>query len=378
MKLKTYVARNPQEALAQVRRDLGAEAFILATQSRLLAGPGSGGGPRRRVEVTAALNPECHPSNPARVGARPFWQEPSGLTLEHLQEDLAEIKAYFRQWLKDSGPPAWLARHPDLKALYQAFIRAEIGSPLLPHWLEKIHPLIENQPEGGADLKKQAWEHFLRMIRLVDPWKSATACPIRWSFLGTTGVGKSTTLAKLAVRVAFMKKKRVGMISLCPGKLAAMDPLASFARIAGLPFLSVENRQKLTEAFNRWADLEVILVDTPGLNPRDPQISHRLLELLGEIPGLAHHLVLSSATGEVTLEATITAFRVLPLATAIVTKIDETSACGNVLNQLYKHQLPLSYLSVGSRVPEDLKLATRANLTGILLSSGNGRVTAKG
>jgi flagellar biosynthesis protein FlhF len=378
MKLKTYVARNPQEALAQVRQDLGSEAFILSTQSRFLDGPGSEAGRQRRVEVTAVLGPEF-PSSPGL----PSWTvdskaEVPAYFFEHFREELEELKAFFRQWLQESGPPYWLTRYPDLRTIYQLLLRAGIRGPLLHHWLEEIRTLVKDSPDAGPNLRKQALERLLKSLELVDPWRISAPGPIRWSFLGPSGVGKSTTLAKVAVRAAFMKKKRVGLICLNHGHLPASNSLAVFARVAGLPLKTVEHRQELLKALKNWEDLEVILVDTPGFNPREAKLSVQLWQLLGDIPELSHHLVLSSTTRESSLEDTIMAFRVLPLASAVVTKVDETRNFGNVVSQLYKHHLPLSFLTLGPRVPEDLKLANRTNLLGILLHSCNSHLEAKG
>lgn len=367
MKLKTYVARDLKEALAQVKKDLGPEAVILSTQSQPSSHGASGWGSRRGVEVTAAVDgAEVRPPQ----GSFQAWVTTppgGGSGFRHLQEELAEMKALFRQWLHQNGPPSWLLPHRQLAALYQLLVQAGVHEQLIRRWLEGVQTMVAQGGEPQSTLKERALRRLMQAMQVLDPWKTRHEGTRCWAFLGPTGVGKTTTIAKLAVRAAFMKKLRVGLISLDSIRLGGHDQLEAYARIAGLPMVSVQTRLELEAALAQMADLDLVLIDTPGRNPRAPDLPFELNRLLGDIPGLEHHLVVSATAGESSLNDALQGFGVLPLASGIVTKVDESCNFSAIFNQLCIRRLPASFLTTGQRVPEDLELASRRRLAGLLL-----------
>jgi flagellar biosynthesis protein FlhF len=374
MKLKTYVARDPQEALAQVKKELGPEAVILSTQSRLYHPSESSRSFARRIEVTAAVDQALAVDPFADSKTWSFHPEKLGLPVKYLREELEEMKALLKQWLGESGPPPWLIPYPDLTRLFQALTRGGVHDQLIRRWLEKVRSLLEN---GKGEFRKNPGERALQLllqeVEVVDPWKIRHQGPHRWTFLGSTGVGKTTTIAKLAIKAAFMKKIRVGLISLDNMRLGGQDHLAAYARISGLPLVTAQTRRELTECLEKMVDLDLILIDTPGRNPCDPGLPLELHELFGELPDLQHHLVVSATATEGNLADAIQGFQVQPLSSCIVTKVDESRDIVGVFNQLCTRQIALSYLTTGQRVPEDIELATRRRLAGLMLSTQNGQ-----
>ncbi len=373
MKLKTYVGGDLQEALARVKQELGPEAIILSTQSHRRKAAKSGWGHRRGVEVTAAVDLAAAPDSLPTAQAWPVNSLEYGPVLFRLQEELEDMKALLRQWMGEQGPPSWLVPHRELTALHEDLMRAGVHEQVIHRWLEKVKKLLQGKDQQKNNLKERALRQLMQAVEVVDPWKTPKAGPHRWTFLGPTGVGKTTTIAKLAVRAAFMKKKQVGLISLDNVRLGGHDQLAAYARITGLPLAAVQNRRELTEALEKMTDMDVILVDTPGRNPRAPELSRELHQLLGELPGLEHHLVLSATTKEGNLANTLQGFGGLPLASCIVTKVDESLEFAGIFNQLSTKGVPVSYLSTGQRVPEDIEQATRRRLVGLLLNPQNGQ-----
>jgi len=110
---------------------------------------------------------------------------------------------------------------------------------------EKVRSLLENgKSEFRQNPGERALQLLLQEVEVVDPWKIRHKGPHRWTFLGSTGVGKTTTIAKLAIKAAFMKKIRVGLISLDNMRLGGQDHLAAYARISGLPLVTAQTRQE--------------------------------------------------------------------------------------------------------------------------------------
>jgi flagellar biosynthesis protein FlhF len=368
MKLKTYVARDPQEALAQVRRELGPEAVILSTQSRCLQASGSIWARRRSVEITAAVDQSAASESPAVFQAWPQTAPNPGLPFMQLREELQEMKSILRQWLGAQDPPSWLASYGDLNHLFHYLVRVGIHDRIIHRWLEGVRSSLTHEKNKSIkSLKQLALRQLLHEIEVKDPWKLSPQGPHRWTFLGSTGVGKTTTIAKLAIHAAFVRQLKVGLISLDNIRLGGQEQLASYARIGDIPFVAAQTRSELAESLQKMADLDLVLIDTPGRNPCDPGLPKDLDQLFGELPELEHHLVVSGTTKEDNLAHAFQGFKALPLASCIMTKLDESKDIVGVFNQLCTRQVPLSYLTTGQRVPEDLEPATRRRLAPLLL-----------
>jgi flagellar biosynthesis protein FlhF len=368
MKLKTYVARDPQEALARVKKELGPEAVILSAQSRRHH-PSEPSLPKRQsLEVTAAAD------QPIKLDAfndfQPWYQDPLNPRVPslHLREELQEMKALLKQWLGQYGPPTWLAPYQDLTLLFHALTRAGVHDQIICRWLEKVQASLRNEKDySQKNLKELSLRQLLQEVELVDPWKISASKPRRWTFLGSTGVGKTTTIAKIAIQAAFVRKIRVGLISLYNVRLGGQDHLAAYARISGLPLVAAHNRDELAEALKKMVNLDLILIDTPGRNPREPGLSPEMYQLFGDLPGLEHNLVVSATTTESNIADAFQGFNLMPLASCIATKVDESRDIVGVFNQMYKRRVALSYLTTGQKVPEDLELANYRQLAGLLL-----------
>jgi flagellar biosynthesis protein FlhF len=368
MKLKTYVARDPQEALAQVKKELGPEAVILSSQSRRHHTAGTGVPKRQGVEITAAADHAV--TLDAFADFQPWYPESinSRLPSFHLREELEEMKALLKQWLGEQGPPPWLAPYQDLTRLFQELMKAGIHNQIICRWLEKVRTSLGNgNGQSSKNLKEISLRQLMQAVEVVNPWKDPVRGPRIWTFLGSTGVGKTTTIAKLAIQAAFVKKTRVGLISLDNARLGGQEHLAAYARISGLPMVVAQTRGDLAESLEKMFNLDLILIDTPGRNPCDPGLSLELRQFFGEMQGLKHHLVVSATTAEGNIADAFEGFNVLNLASCIVTKVDESRDIVGVFNQLYKRQVALSYLATGQKVPEDLELANYRRLAGFLL-----------
>lgn len=367
MKLRTYVGRDPQEALAQVRKELGPEAVILSTQSRHYRTSESETPGSRRVEVTATADQTI--AGEACPNFQPWLPAPAGSRLPpgNLKEELEEIKALLKQWLENQGPPPWLAPHQDLSMLFQRLIRAGVDDQIIRRWLEKTRTALANaKGKPPKNLGERSLRELVQEVEVIDPWKISPQRPRCWTLLGSTGVGKTTTIAKLAIQAAFMKKIRVGLISLDNVRLGGQEHLAAYARISGLPLVTAQTRGELAEALEKMGDLGLILIDTPGRNPCDSGLPLELRQLFGELPGVEHHLVVSATATESNIADVFQGFNVMPLSSCILTKVDEVRGIVGVFNQLWKRQVGISYLATGQKVPEDLELANHRVLAGLL------------
>jgi len=176
------------------------------------------------------------------------------------------------------------------------------------------------------------------------------------ALVGSTGVGKTTTIAKLAARFAHTHGKRqVALISTDTFRIGAQEQLQHFARMLEIPLLTAASADELSDRLAMLGDKKLVLVDTAGMGQRDVSLAEQFHSLQAGAPQIQPYLVMSANTQLAALSETIRNFSRVQLAGTIVTKVDESVSLGGVMTAAIRHQLPLAYLGTGQRVPEDLQ-----------------------
>jgi flagellar biosynthesis protein FlhF len=181
--------------------------------------------------------------------------------------------------------------------------------------------------------------------------------------VGPTGVGKTTTIAKLAgLARARDEHQKTVLITLDTYRVAAVEQLRVFAKILKIPLEVAVSQQDFLECVGRHQEADLILIDTAGRSPKDQAGHDELVAMTRGSLRIETHLVLASPVAESALMDTIRRYQALPIHNLILTKLDETSKFGGLYNVLSQVQIPVSYLSAGQRVPEDLAAATQQRL----------------
>jgi len=181
------------------------------------------------------------------------------------------------------------------------------------------------------------------------------------AMVGATGVGKTTTLAKLAARYTLRHgRDRVALVTTDSYRIGAHHQLRTYGRILGAPVYAVRDAAELQTTLERLRERELVLIDTAGAAPRDMRLLEQFALLRGGGPRIRSYLVLGATTQRTALEATINAFSDIELQGCILTKVDESMLLGESLSVVAQHRLPVAYVGDGQRVPEDLHPA-RAN-----------------
>ena len=386
MELKTYRAPTMHEALALVRQDLGADAAVLHTreiQKRRFFGWLSG---PREIEVTASRGVNV----PSRLPGRSPDEEDRGREGEVLlRHDGPHALPQGHTGRNPKSPAAVQNQLTDLQTMVQELCRrSDAPRHDLPEDFSPLHGPAGLRPQRGARPRTGGagadGDQGVADRRPVDGQGPAGAddrsrdprlrpdpvTPGRCrlvALVGPTGVGKTTTIAKLAANYRLKEKRRVGLITVDTYRIAAVEQLRTYADIIDLPMQVVSTPREMREAVGRMDNLDLILLDTAGRSPKDEVRIQELRAFLTEADADEVHLVLSSVAGAAGPGADGRAVRRRGQTAMILTKLDEATGLGNNLPLVRGSKLPLSYMTNGQNVPDDIETAEAMRVARLIL-----------
>ncbi len=290
-----------------------------------------------------------HQSASAKAEQKIQWsQDPA---ISELKNEIRGMRELLEQQL--SGL-AWsdLSRRDPLRAKLTRCL-LELG----------LSPTACEQVANAANKHKDfdnAWRHALAILAHSLPVESADILDQGgvMALVGATGVGKTTTIAKLAARYALKHgSARVAMVTTDGYRIAAHEQLRTYGRILDIPVRIANTHEELVEAIALLADRDLVLVDTAGMSQRDMRLSEQFQMIKDSTPSIKTYLVLSATTHRAGLREIAKAFGDVNLDGCILTKLDETTSLGGALSAVMEHSIPVTYISDGQRVPEDIHIA---------------------
>lgn len=368
MRIKRFAARNLTAAMAQIKAEFGLEAVILATREikddqgaavevtaglKEEAGPAAVDAGRRQAKAPSAAaalaylkNAETAPAREAAAEERPEAR-PSHLdkTLGGLSAGLSEIRELILDLAhRQSLAEKWRQR-PDLIKLYRQMVDTGLTQENARFLVETA---AENEAAWGGTAKSNIIQYLKSAVKTVDlnHFKGRAL-----ALAGPSGVGKSTSLVKLAAWFG-QRGRKVGLISLDTLRLGAAYQLKRYARIMGLGFKACQTQNEFRQALDIFEPLDLVLIDTAG----------RSFSQAAGRADLGAYLALAKAQTLLTVAANLKDADLRkalarsvsrPLAGLIITKLDETDGYGNLINLLLAPSPPLAFFSAGPKVPED-------------------------
>lgn len=353
MNVKTYRAKTMQEALALVRDELGSKASVLRTREVPARGLSRLWGSSGLVEVVASDNV----SVPSRLPTRQPVVEPLCIPPAHSGIDLAATNYEHRISpniaLSKSNKVDVIATQ--LLQLARDLVAAGIPQSLVQELVDRAgRDAKSHELRDLAEMKRHLAEMLAAEIPIAVPIR-VTRGRQRWvALVGPTGVGKTTTLAKLAAHFRLRENHRVGLITVDTYRMAAVEQLRAYAEIIDLPMEVVTSAGEMQQAAARMTDVDVVLMDTAGCSPRDTAKIHELKLLLAAAGADEIHLVLSSVASPASLSCSIDGFAATGVTALLLTKIDEASSLGSLLPVVHRGRLPLSFTTHGQAVPDDI------------------------
>ncbi|MCS7237421.1 MAG: flagellar biosynthesis protein FlhF [Thermoguttaceae bacterium] len=392
MEIRTYRAATMQEAMEIIRRELGPDAAILhareVRRSRLFGLlPGT-----REIEVTAS----CGVRVPYKLAPEPVYQPPRTVSAapsavkapearteavaapnsdpfgprwsREIAGKIIDLHGMVRELCQRSRGGQAGELPESLFRMFTDLIEADVPEELAREYVERVR-----QSTSGPDLldPKLLRAHLCRLVEeglsttgpiAVEPGRRRLV-----ALVGPTGVGKTTTIAKLAAHYRLRERRNVGLITVDTYRIAAVEQLRTYAEIIDLPMHVVATPREMRETVRRLEHLDLILMDTAGRSPRDEIKLQELKAFLTEARADEVHLVLSAVAAPKTLQLTAEQFANVGTTALILTKLDEANTLGHLLPLLRTCRLPLSYLTTGQNVPEDIEVAEISRLARLLL-----------
>lgn len=392
MKVKTYKAIDMQEALRLIKRDLGPQAVILSTRKVVDGKRAFGLLGRPMVEVTAALDGAGIQSGSAPSPEGEKKEEAGIRVLESLKQEIGELRREVAQVVGAARQPAAELKFrleselEELRWWTSKMVRhVRVGDPkvftdvgngvllrLVRQGMRESHALqivtrVE-QEMGPGRFEEEAFPAkveslLLKLARTQDPLvREPSQGPAILALIGPTGVGKTTTVAKIAARCALDGGRKVALVTNDTYRIAAVEQLRTYARIMGVPLEVVLEPGELSAVLDAYSDKDIILIDTAGRSPMDCSQMGELRDLLCADPRVKTLLLVSATTESLALERAVKRFISLRPVGLIGTKLDEASHFGALFSVSLQMRLPFAFFTTGQRVPEDIRPATREDM----------------
>ncbi len=326
MKIKRYVARNMTQALQRIKIELGDEAVILDTKRRTKK-QGNSGKEIQYIEVTAAIDHEIR------------------------QQKNRGIPERSSQVFSGSSELA----HTPLLILHEIFTGLGMDQRLQRALTCEFLNVYHSHPYVSY---KDVWDwlrsYCLKTIKVQKEPFVEKRTKVRWAFVGPPGSGKTTNLAKLAARMKFQFGMKGLLLTTDTYRLGAAHQLERFAHLMDIPFTVALDPESVAKIMAAHEHLDFILVDTIGRSPLDPAHKHELGHLLGTAFQLKCQVVISATDKNEDIAAAIRFYKRFATAGWIISKMDATRSYSNLLTPILGNKVPISYLSTGQRVPEDI------------------------
>lgn len=363
MKMKRYVAPSISEAMKQVRAELGEDAVII--NSKVVVKKKLFGLIRKKnFEVLAGVDEIERPNFASHepkgfsvnVPSAPKKEEPhSGGSVDELKQEIASLRKILQSMKYDSIQSSL---PEELKPLIDYLKRQELSQELITAICDELFVHIQN----SKDLSRQEAINIAKSI-LRKKLDSLEIGGLSYnkkyvSVLGPTGVGKTTTIAKMAARSLLEKKKKVGFITTDTYRIAAIEQLKTYANLLQAPVEVVYNFDDYKNAIEKMAHLDLVFIDTAGRNYKETKYINELKRLISFDDEVESYLVLSLTAKEKDIETIIEQFKEFPIEKFIFTKIDETNSIGAMVNLMIKYNKGLAYYTTGQEVPEDIEEAS--------------------
>lgn len=401
MKIRRYIGKDAQEAILKVRMDLGNDALILNTRKvrqkgflKMFSKP--------LVEILAAVDEYYGPTNKKVAakneigfekknelktingfGKESIYKSKSDEKEEKivlLENKINGMEAVLNKIYNQIQQPAEKTETAQskeeekslsgiLQLFYNNLVKNEVETDIVQFLIERVHEK-KKENAGVNDTTSILYSLISELLGKPSTIKlREDGKPTVIVLVGPTGVGKTTTLAKIAAHYALDHKKNVGLITADTYRIAAVEQLKTYAEILGMPLKVVYSADEISEALEGYKDKDIVFIDTAGRSYKNKPQFEELKTFVEASCADEVFLVLSTTTGMKNCREIIENYSFLQDYKLIFTKLDESSSPGVILNSRYRTQKELSFVTMGQSVPDDIEIANVDKITKNLLGA---------
>lgn len=345
MIIKTYVVKNVNEAYPMIFDDLGKEAFIINTKP-IKTGGFFGLFRKKRVEVVAAA--DHYAEKPPRLELPLEVEKPVNDSQKEVLKELSEVKGLISAIVKDEKKT-----FPTVVEKWVLRLREqEVDEEVIEYIVKKVK--MKRLQNLSAQEIEQSFLGIIEQLFVEGKSKETDSRPFLITLVGPTGVGKTTTIAKLAAARVFQQRQKVGLLTTDTYRIAAVEQLKTYAGILNIPLEVVSNPDDLPKSMESLKGCHMIFMDSAGRNYLEDEYVEEINQYLRYDAPQENYLVLSMTTRWKDMRNIVEQMKSVPIDKLILTKWDETSCYGVALNMVYHYPYPLSFVSLGQGVPQDI------------------------
>ena len=359
--MKKYKASTMPEAMKLIRKELGEDAVILS--SKVVYSKGFLGlFKKKSIEVLAGMD-SFDP--PAILSDTQVIQKEQTINASvEIKKELDDLK----QLVKSIQRPQSMNSYPkELEEIIHHLKGQELAEELITTVSDELFVHLHHNKNVHLDEQILITKNQLMNMLGELPFGGISYTRKYINILGPTGVGKTTTIAKMAARAVLEKKKKVGFITTDTYRIAAIEQLKTYAGLLQAPLEIVYNEKDLQAAMKKFEHLDIVFIDTAGRNYKESKFVEDLQKLIDMEDNTETYLVLSSTSKQKDMEVIIEQFTDFPIEKFIYTKIDETNSIGSIINLMVKYNKGLAYYTDGQEVPEDIVEANLDELLNLFL-----------
>lgn len=334
----------------------------------------------------AAARAEIERAQPAPVAAAAPVAHPTVVVApppqadhDQLAAEMAVVKRMVAQMMRQQKSRDAATAKPELPDKlvdqYLGLLQQEVAEELAEEIVQQVRGGLNEDQMGDPKACKKAVGTAVAALLPTEPTagtvtRGPDGRPRTIALVGPTGVGKTTTVAKLAATFKLKQNKKVGLITIDTYRIAAVDQLRTYANIIGLPLHVVSSPDEMRDVLAKCSDCDTILIDTAGRSQRDDGRLAELTRFIEAAQPHEVHLVLSSTCAQSVLMEAIERFAQVRTDSIIFTKLDEAVSFGVLLNVLRKVNKRLSYITTGQEVPHQIEPGNSARLAALLVGEG--------
>lgn len=384
MLIKKYIVNNMNEALTRIRYELGREAVIIS--QRKIRKPGFMGifiG--KQIEVTAAVENSSMNGNKSKNNNKPINDNQEN---GHYEESIKDLKRIMNKEIEIQKNQKNSSIKVENKREITKDTKLEEEVKEMKELLNKVIKNTSKEEEEKDELLKILEEldidlDFYKSIKeriseedIMSNLKELIKEDIKIStdeikgnivLIGPTGVGKTTTIAKLAGRLSLIEKKKVGLVTVDTYRIGAVEQLKTYAEIMNIPFEVVITMKEMEKAIENMKDCDVVLIDTTGRSSKNKMQISELRAFVSKAKAESVNVVISATTKNKDIKIILDGYSTLNYDKIIITKLDETTNYGTIYNILRRANKPLRFVTVGQNVPDDIKYPNEDEILNLIV-----------